>query len=121
MSRGVRPMRPGTISLHCRHSPIQETYSIVCDAPTSMRFPQQANRSFLGALTRFGRSRATARQRGQSLTEFALLAPVLITLTLGVADGGRAFYYQEAAVNATRQAIRLAAHDHTYGDYACAN
>ena len=65
--------------------------------------------------------RISRGQRGQSLTEFALLAPVLITLTLGVADGGRAFFYQEAAINATRQAIRLAAHDHTYGDFACAN
>ena len=59
--------------------------------------------------------------RGQALTEFALLGPVLIVLTLGVADAGRAFYYQEATVNASRQAVRLAAHDHSYGDFACTN
>jgi Flp pilus assembly protein TadG len=60
-------------------------------------------------------------QRGQSLTEFALLAPVLVVLTLGVADMGRAFYYKEAVTNTARQAIRLAAltQNQSVGDFAC--
>jgi hypothetical protein len=63
-------------------------------------------------------------RRGQSLTEFALLAPVLIFLTVGVSDMGRAFYFKEAVTNTTRQAIRLAVlpQNHTtVGDYACAS
>jgi Flp pilus assembly protein TadG len=61
-------------------------------------------------------------RRGQSLTEFALLGPVLIFLTLGVADMGRAFYYKEAVTNTTRQVIRLAvlSQNESVGDFACA-
>jgi Flp pilus assembly protein TadG len=40
--------------------------------------------------------------------ETALVAPVLIFLTLLVADVGRGFYYREAATNAARQAMRVA-------------
>lgn len=60
--------------------------------------------------------------RGQALVEFALLAPVLVVLTLGVADMGRAFYYKEAVTNTARQFIRLAvlSQNHvTVGDFAC--
>jgi Flp pilus assembly protein TadG len=39
--------------------------------------------------------------------ETALTLPVLLLLALGVVDLGRAFYYREAVVNATRQAARL--------------
>lgn len=49
--------------------------------------------------------------RGQSLAEVALAMPLFLLLTLGVADGGRAFYYQEAVVNATRQALDEAVTD----------
>jgi Flp pilus assembly protein TadG len=61
--------------------------------------------------------------QGQSLTEFALLGPVLLFLTLGVADLGRAFYYKEAVSNTTRQVIRLAvlSQNQSVGDFACAN
>jgi Flp pilus assembly protein TadG len=40
--------------------------------------------------------------------ETALVAPVLIFLTLLVADVGRGFYYREAVTNAARQAMRVA-------------
>jgi len=61
--------------------------------------------------------------RGQALTEFALLAPVLVVLTLGVSDMGRAFYYKEAVTNTARQVIRLAvlSQNEPVGDFACAN
>ena len=58
-----------------------------------------------------GEARRRRRARGQSLVEMALAMPLFLTLTLGVADGGRAFYYQEAVVNATRQALREAVTD----------
>jgi hypothetical protein len=60
-------------------------------------------------------------KRGQSLVEFAVLAPVLVFLTLGVADMGRGFYYKEAVANTTRQAIRLAVlpQNQSVGDFAC--
>jgi Flp pilus assembly protein TadG len=43
--------------------------------------------------------------------EIALAMPLFLMLTLGVADGGRAFYYEEAVVNATRQALDEAVSD----------
>jgi Flp pilus assembly protein TadG len=48
-------------------------------------------------------------QRGQSLVELALIGPILVLLSVAVADVGRAFYYREAVTNAARQAIRVAA------------
>ena len=48
-------------------------------------------------------------QRGQSLVELALIGPILVLLSVAVADIGRAFYYREAVTNAARQAIRVAA------------
>jgi Flp pilus assembly protein TadG len=55
--------------------------------------------------------RARRRAWGQSLVEIALAMPLFTGLTLGVADGGRAFYYNEAVVNAARQALREAVTD----------
>jgi Flp pilus assembly protein TadG len=52
--------------------------------------------------------RRRRRSRGQSLVEVALVLPLFVTLTLGTADGGRAFYYREAVSNAARQALRVA-------------
>jgi Flp pilus assembly protein TadG len=37
--------------------------------------------------------------------------PLFLALTLGTADGGRAFYYSEAVTNAARQALREASAD----------
>lgn len=65
--------------------------------------------------------RARRRSRGQSLVEVALVIPLFVTLTLGTADGGRAFYYREAVTNAARQALRVAvtASQESTGDTAC--
>ncbi len=51
----------------------------------------------------------------------ALALPLFVTLTLGVADGGRAFYYREAVTNAARQALRVAVSQsqQSTGDTAC--
>lgn len=49
------------------------------------------------------------------------MLPLFVTLTLGTADGGRAFYYREAVTNAARQALRVAvsSSQQTTGDTAC--
>jgi Flp pilus assembly protein TadG len=62
-------------------------------------------------------------RRGQSLAEFALSAPLIFLIALGIADLGRAFYYQEAVANAARQALRIAVLDvqEATGDSACSS
>jgi Flp pilus assembly protein TadG len=47
--------------------------------------------------------------------------PLFVTLTLGTADGGRAFYYREAVSNAARQALRVAvsSSQQSTGNTAC--
>jgi Flp pilus assembly protein TadG len=64
---------------------------------------------------------ASRRARGQSLAELAVILPFLCALGLGVADGGRAFYYSEAVSNAARQALRVAVSpaQQVTGDAAC--
>jgi Flp pilus assembly protein TadG len=64
---------------------------------------------------------ASRRPRGQSLAELAVILPFLCALGLGVADGGRAFYYSEAVSNAARQALRVAVSpaQQATGDAAC--
>jgi hypothetical protein len=47
-------------------------------------------------------------QRSQAMTEFALVAPVLLLLTFGIIDFGRALYFYSAAGNAAREAARVA-------------
>lgn len=51
----------------------------------------------------------------------ALVLPLFVTLTLGTADGGRAFYYRESVTNAARQALRVAVSpsQQSTGDSAC--
>jgi Flp pilus assembly protein TadG len=51
-------------------------------------------------------SRQTAR--GQSLVEFALIAPLLILLLLALFDFGRAIYAYNAISNAAREGARIA-------------
>src|SRR5260370_32744217 len=60
-----------------------------------------------------------ARRRGQSLVEAALTMPLVIGLCLGIADGGRAFFYREAVTNATRQALRVASQTRAARATAC--
>ncbi len=45
--------------------------------------------------------------RGQSLIEFAFLAPVLMLLVLGMIDLGRGFYYQTELTDAARDTARV--------------
>ena len=52
--------------------------------------------------------RRHARQRSQAMTEFALVAPVLLLLTFGIIDFGRALYFYAAASTAAREAARTA-------------
>ena len=47
-------------------------------------------------------------ERSQAMTEFALVAPVLLLLTFGIMDFGRALYFYAAAGNAAREAARVA-------------
>jgi Flp pilus assembly protein TadG len=53
-------------------------------------------------------ARARSSSRGQSLVEAAIALPVVLLLSLGIIDLGRAFYYREAVTNAVRQALRVA-------------
>ncbi|HEX3607159.1 MAG TPA: TadE family protein [Candidatus Dormibacteraeota bacterium] len=55
------------------------------------------------------------------MAEIAMAMPLFLGLTLGVADGGRAFAYREAVTNAARQALRTAVLDSADGNLACAS
>lgn len=48
-------------------------------------------------------------QLGQSMAEFALLLPLLLTLVLGTLDLGRSFYTYISLTNAAREAARYGA------------
>ncbi len=45
-------------------------------------------------------------QRGQSLTEFALMAPLLVLVLLGAVDLGRAYFAYVSITNAAREGAR---------------
>ena len=66
--------------------------------------------------------RSRRGQRGQSLTEAALMLPILIVVALGVSDVGRGFSYREDLSNATRDGARVAARQaqQATGTAACA-
>ena len=51
-------------------------------------------------------SRQRTRERSQAMTEFALVAPVLLLLTFGIIDFGRALYLYSAAGTAGREAAQ---------------
>jgi Flp pilus assembly protein TadG len=53
--------------------------------------------------------RVTMRTRAQALFEFAFVVPVLLVLTLGMIDLGRAFVFGVAVQNGAREAARVAA------------
>jgi Flp pilus assembly protein TadG len=48
----------------------------------------------------------TKSERGSAAVEFALLLPILATLTFGMIDFGRMLWFQEVLVNATRTGAR---------------
>ena len=57
------------------------------------------------------------RSRGQALVEFALVAPLLFVLILGVIEAGRFIFFQELLNNATREGARYAiVHGADYAD-----
>lgn len=45
-------------------------------------------------------------KRGQAMTEFALLVPVMLMLVLGIFEAGRFFYITSALANAAREGAR---------------
>lgn len=53
-------------------------------------------------------ARRDRSQRSQAMTEFALVAPVLLLLTFGIIDFGRALYFYAAAGNAARETAHAA-------------
>jgi hypothetical protein len=61
---------------------------------------------------RASRARSRARQRGQSLAEFALVVPILLILFVGIADFGRVFGAGVAVEAATRNAAEAAANEY---------
>ncbi len=52
--------------------------------------------------------RLKRRDRGQSLVEFALIAPIFFLLLIGLFDAGYAIYASNTVANAARSAARLA-------------
>ncbi len=63
----------------------------------------------------------TARERGQSLTEMALLLPVLVMLVIGAIDLGRAYFAYVGITNAAREGARAGMDNPTptyFGDCA---
>jgi Flp pilus assembly protein TadG len=48
------------------------------------------------------------RSRGQALAEFALVAPILFVLLLGIIEAGRFIFHYETLNNATRVGVRYA-------------
>lgn len=57
-----------------------------------------------------------ARERGQSMVEFALILPIFILMLVGIFDVGRAVYAYNTINNAAREAGRLAIVDQTVED-----
>jgi Flp pilus assembly protein TadG len=53
-------------------------------------------------------NRRLRSQRSQAMTEFALVAPVLLLLTFGILDFGRALFFYAAAGDAAREAAHVA-------------
>ena len=52
--------------------------------------------------------RRRSRSRGQALVEFALVAPILFLLAIGVFETGRLVFYYHTLNNATREGARFA-------------
>lgn len=59
---------------------------------------------------------ANASERGAVAVEFALLAPVLVMLLLGIMEFGRAYNVQASLTNAAREGVRVMAINNSQGD-----
>jgi Flp pilus assembly protein TadG len=60
-------------------------------------------------------------EKGQSLVEFALVAPLLLLLVIGIAEFGRAWMTKSILTGAAREAVRLLAVPAPTGGPAAAN
>ncbi len=56
------------------------------------------------------------RERGSNLIEFALIAPVLLLIILGILDFGRAIYAYSVVANAAREGARYGIIHHDPSD-----
>lgn len=56
------------------------------------------------------------RQRAQALTEFALIAPVMMLLLFSIVDFGRAMYYYITLNQASNEGVRVAVRASNYTD-----
>ena len=54
------------------------------------------------------RARHQGSLRGQSMVEFALILPLLVLVTLGIFDAGRAVFAYHTVANSARAAARVA-------------
>ena len=71
---------------------------------------------------RTGRSRPSrSHERGQGLTEFALIAPVLLLIVVAVADFGRLYNSMVAIESAAREAADYGTFDSAYWDFGVGN
>ncbi len=59
------------------------------------------------------RKQQNGRRRGAAVVEFALVAPVFLTLTVGCIELGRAVVVQQLLTNASREGARVAGYDTT--------
>ncbi|MBT2552939.1 TadE/TadG family type IV pilus assembly protein [Arthrobacter sp. ISL-5] len=59
---------------------------------------------------------AKASERGAVAVEFALLAPVLVMLLLGIMEFGRAYNAQASLTNAAREGVRVMAINNSQSD-----
>ena len=58
--------------------------------------------------TRGGANGARERSGGQAMAEFAIVAPMLFLLILGIIEAGRFIFFHETLSNATREGARYA-------------
>ena len=55
-------------------------------------------------------------QRSQGITEFALIAPVILLMTFGIIDFGRGLYFYITLQQAANEGARVAVHASDYVD-----
>ncbi len=61
-------------------------------------------------------SRWFRSQRSQGMTEFALIAPIILLLTFGIIDFGRGLYFYITLQQAANEGARVAVHASNYTD-----
>lgn len=62
----------------------------------------------MNTLTKINRTRRRSQRRGAAAVEFAIIAPVMLTFTLGLIEISRLTMVKESAVQATREGAREA-------------